>query len=83
MGFFFHFSSLHPAPYIELYTYMFKPIQILYLNFKAVLALPKMARSAQTHQNISFIFELFGALYTYVYLCPIPGNIELLLLLAI
>ena len=28
----------------------YKPIQISYLNFKAVLALPKMAGSAQTHK---------------------------------
>ena len=42
-----------PAPYIE--WYMCWPIQISYLNFKAVLALPKTARSAQTHKSISFI----------------------------
>ena len=49
MGYFFHFSSLYPAPYIELY--MCYPI-FSYLNFKAVLALPKTTRSAQTHKSI-------------------------------
>ena len=35
------------------------------MNFKAVLALPKTAGSAQTHKSISYI-ELFGALYMYI-----------------
>ena len=52
MGYFFHFSSLYSATHIELY--MCHPILILYLNFEAVLVLPKMARSAQTHKTISF-----------------------------
>jgi hypothetical protein len=52
MGYFFHFSSLYPAPYIELY--MCQPIQISYLNFKVVLSLPKTAGSAQ-NISISFI----------------------------
>ena len=30
-------------------------IEISYLNFKAVLVLPKMAGSAQTHKSITFI----------------------------
>ena len=54
MGFSFHFSSLYAAPYIELYVS--KPIQISYLNLKAVLVLPKMACSAQTHKSTSFIW---------------------------
>ena len=44
---------------------MCSPIQISYLNSKAVLALPKMAHSAQTHKIIS-LFESFGAFYIYV-----------------
>ena len=35
MGFSFHYSSLYPAPYFELYVC--QPIQISYLNFRAVL----------------------------------------------
>ena len=35
------------------------------MNFKAVLALPKTAPSAQTHKSITS-FELFGALYMYI-----------------
>ena len=38
-----------------------------YLNFKAVLALPKTADSAQTLKNISFIWIVWSTLY--VYLC--------------
>ena len=40
MGYFFHFSSLYPATYIELYV-------LAYLNFKAVLVLPKMVGSVK------------------------------------
>ena len=65
MGYFFRFSSLYPATYIELYVCL--SIQISYLNFKADLALPKMARSAQTHQSISFIWIV--SINLYVYLC--------------
>ena len=43
MGYFFHFSSLYPVPYIELY--MCLHIWISYLNFKAVLAVLKSAGS--------------------------------------
>ena len=40
---------------------------LAYLNFifKAFLALPKTASSAQTHKSVSS-FELFGALYMYI-----------------
>ena len=65
---FFHFSSLYPATYIELY--MFYPIQISYLNFKAVLALPQTARSAQTHKSMSFIWIVWSTLYVYLWLRP-------------
>ena len=54
MGCFFHFSSLYPAPYIELH--MCYPIQISYLNSKAVLALPKTAGSAQAYKSVSSIW---------------------------
>ena len=37
------------------------------MNFKAVLALPKTAGSAQTNENISFICIVWSTLY--VYLC--------------
>ena len=65
MGYSFHFSSLYPAPYIELYVCY--PIQISYSNFKAVLVLPNTAGSAQTHKSISFIWIVWSTLY--VYLC--------------
>ena len=71
MGYFFHFLSLYPAPYIELY--MCKPIQISYLNFKAVPALPKTARSARTHKNISFIWNVW-AFYMYISAATEPPN---------
>ena len=37
------------------------------MNFKAVLALPKMAKSAQTYKSISFIWIVWSTLY--IYLC--------------
>ena len=37
------------------------------MNFRAVLALPKTAGSAQTHKSISFIWIVWSTLY--VYLC--------------
>ena len=57
MGYFFHFSSLYPAPDIDLYMCKVYVLAYLisYLDFKAVLALPKMAGSAQAHESISFI----------------------------
>ena len=61
----FYFSSLYPAPYIE--WYMCEPIQISYLNFKVVLALPKTACSAQTHKSISFIWIVWSTLYVYLW----------------
>jgi hypothetical protein len=52
MGYFFHFFSLYPAPYIELYV-------LDYLNF---ISLPKTARSAQTNKSISFIWIVWSTL---------------------
>ena len=65
MGFSFHFSSLYPAPYIELYVSF--PIWISYFNFRAVLVLPKTVGSAQTHKSMSVIWIVWSTLY--VYLC--------------
>ena len=45
---------------------------ILYLNFRAVLAQPKTAGSAQTHNSMSFIGIVWSTLY--VYLCLFPHN---------
>ena len=39
------------------------------MNFKAVLTLPKTARSAQTHKSKSFIWIVWSTLYVFVYLC--------------
>ena len=59
MGFFFYFSSLYPAKYIELY--------VCYLNFEALLVLPKTADSAQTHKSVSFIWIVWSTLYVYLW----------------
>ena len=72
MGYSFYFSSLYFATYIELY--ICQPIQISYMNFKAVLALPKTARSAQTHKRISFIWIVWSTLYVYLWL---PHKVEI------
>ena len=45
-------------------------IQISYLNFKAVLVLPKMAGFAQTHRIISVIRIVWSALYVYFWFYP-------------
>ena len=37
------------------------------MNFKAVLALQKTARSAQTHKSISFIWIVWSTLYVYLW----------------
>jgi hypothetical protein len=65
MGYFFHFSSLYPAKYIELYVSC--PIQISYLNFKTVLVLPKTAHSPQTNKSISFVWIVWSTLYVYLW----------------
>ena len=75
MGFSFYFSSLYPAPYIELYVC--EPIQISYLNFRAVLGLPKTAGSAQTHKSMSVIWIVWSTLYVYLWFqceCPMKSN---------
>ena len=41
---------------------------ISYLNFRAVLALPKMAHSAQTHKSIRFIRIVWSTLCVYLWL---------------
>ena len=58
---FFHISSL----YIELC--MCWPIWISYMNFRAVLAPPKTACPAQTHESISFIWIVWSTLYVYLW----------------
>ena len=58
MGFSFHFSSLYPAPCNELYVC--EPIQISYLNFRAVLVLPKTAGSTQTHKSMISIWIVWS-----------------------
>ena len=62
MGYFLHFSSLYPAPYIEFYVC--KP----YLNFRTILVLPKTAGSAQTHKSKSFIWIVWSTLYVHLWL---------------
>ena len=47
------FKGLHCVTFIKCPIHW---IWISYLNFKAVLVLPKMAGSAQTHKSISFIW---------------------------
>ena len=64
-GYFFHFSSLYSAPYIDLHMF-----SLFLFEFRAVLVLPKTAGSAQTHKSVSFIWIVWSTLY--VYLCPVP-----------
>ena len=40
------------------------------MNFKAVLALPKKAGSAQTYKSISFIWIVWSTLYVYLWITP-------------
>ena len=54
MGYFFHFSH-------------YCVCVLAYLNFNAVLALPKTARSAQTQKSISFIWIVLSTLYVYLW----------------
>ena len=54
MGYFFHFSH-------------YCVCVLAYLNFNAVLALPKTARSAQTQKSISFIWIVWSTLYVYLW----------------
>ena len=68
MGYYFHFSSLYPDTYIELYV-------LAYLNFKAVLALPKTARSAKTHKSINFIWIVWSTLVSLKMLSVIQANL--------
>ena len=54
--------SIHWIVYVLAYSYFI-------FEFKAFLALHKMACSAQPHKSISFIWFVWSTLY--VYLCPI------------
>ena len=62
MGFSFYFSNSYPASYI---LCVFNTIQLLYLNFRAVLGLPKTASSAQAHESMSFIWIVWNTLYGF------------------
>ena len=59
LGLFLSLFKLIPCP-IHWIVYV-----LAYLNFKAVLALPKTIRSAQTHKSISFIWIVWSTLYVY------------------
>ena len=61
-GLFLSLFKLIPCP-IHWIVY----IWISYLNFNAVLALRKLAGSAQTHQSISFIWIVWSTLYVYLW----------------
>ena len=67
------FKGLHCVTFIKCPIHW---IWISYLNFKAVLVLPKMAGSAQTHKSMSFIWIVWSTLYVYLWAeielcCPI------------
>ena len=47
-------------------VYVFAYLNFI-LEFKAVLALPKTAHSAQTHESISFIWIVWRTLYVYLW----------------
>ena len=49
---------------------------LAYLNFRAVLVLPKTAGSAQTHKSISFIRIVWSTLYVYLWSCPNIGFVS-------
>ena len=66
-GLFISLFKLIPCP-IHWIVYVLAYVQISYLNFKAVLALPKTAGSAQTHRSISFIWIVWSTLYVYLWL---------------
>ena len=66
MGYYFHFSRWYPATYVHWILYVLAYLD-LYLNFKAVLALPKTDRSAKTHKSISFIWIVWSTLYVYLF----------------
>ena len=59
------FKGLHCVTFIKCPIHW---IWISYLNFKAVLVLPKMAGSAQTHKSMSFIWIVWSTLYVYLWL---------------
>ena len=64
MGYCFPFSSLYPDQYIAfLYVLAY---QISYLNFRAVLALPKTAYFAQTHKSIVWFKKPVTHLLLYI-----------------
>ena len=46
-----------------------------YLNFKAVLSLPKTARSAQTHKSISIIWIVWSTLW-FICISLKPGSVS-------
>ena len=68
---FFWVSFYHIFKKQKLFILLFKlmcyPIWISYLNFRAVLALPKTASSAQAHKSISFIWIIRSTLYVYLW----------------
>ena len=49
------------------------------MNFRAVLALPKMAGSAQTHKSISSIWIVWSTLYVYLWWMDDPQMCNLCL----
>ena len=67
------YSKLWPYTVAYIEFYMCYPIQISYLNFEAVLVLPKTAGSAQTHNSISFIWIVWST----VYLCHSPKQLSI------
>ena len=60
-GLFLSLFKLTPCP-IHWIVYVLAYLNFIF-EFKAVLALPKMVRSAQTHKNISFIWIVWSSLY--------------------
>ena len=61
MGFSFHFFKLTSCPIHWIVCVL------AYLNFRAVLVLPKTTGSAQTHKSMSFIWIVWSTLYEYLW----------------
>ena len=68
-------DGLNHGLFLSLFKLIPYHIHISYLNFKAVLAMPKTACSTQTHKSISFIWIVWSTLY--VNLCALHKSLQI------
>ena len=71
-GLFLSLFKLIPCP-IHWIVYALAYSNFMYLNSKAVSAMPKKACSAQTHKSISFTWIVCSTIYVYLWNIPILG----------